>query len=150
MYPGNANSRILASSFRGGRSAGGSGRSCNGALQTSVGGYDYGASGQCLCFFFFCMTICLKVLKTKVLTCLALMYISPTTMDNQELRQCLSYFFPVYSYSSPANQDRMQSVSLASSCNEIEYMNSCSKKRSSFRLSILRSACTKTWTMTRR
>ena len=38
------------------------------------------------------------------------MYISPTTKDNQELRQCLSYFFPVYSYSSPGNQNRVQKV----------------------------------------
>ena len=38
-------------------------------------------------------------------------YISPTTKDNQELRQCLSYFFPVYSYSSPGNQNRVQKVS---------------------------------------
>ncbi|KAF8814695.1 ARM repeat-containing protein [Phlegmacium glaucopus] len=46
----------------------------------------------------------------RVLSCLALMYISPTTKDNQELRQCLSYFFPVYSYSSPENQIRVQGV----------------------------------------
>jgi len=42
--------------------------------------------------------------------CLALLYISPTTANNQELRQCLAYFFPVYSYSSPINQSRVQSV----------------------------------------
>ncbi|KAF4618520.1 hypothetical protein D9613_009993 [Agrocybe pediades] len=46
----------------------------------------------------------------RILTALALLYISPTTTDNQELRQCLAYFFPVYSYSSPANQNRMQSI----------------------------------------
>ncbi|KAF9476968.1 hypothetical protein BDN70DRAFT_811386 [Pholiota conissans] len=50
------------------------------------------------------------ITEPKVLTCLALMYVSPTTKDHQEVRQCLSYFFPVYSYSSPANQNRMQSV----------------------------------------
>lgn len=38
-------------------------------------------------------------------------YLSPSTMDNQELRQCLSYFFPVYCYSSPANQRCMREVS---------------------------------------
>ena len=38
------------------------------------------------------------------------MYISPSTSENQQLRQCLSYFFPVYSYSSSANQNRVQSV----------------------------------------
>lgn len=37
-------------------------------------------------------------------------YVSPLTADNQELRQCLSYFLPIYSYSSAANQRRMQSV----------------------------------------
>src|SRR5258705_393859 len=42
--------------------------------------------------------------------CLALLYISPTTANNQELRQCLAYFFPLYSYSSPINQSRVQSV----------------------------------------
>jgi len=37
-------------------------------------------------------------------------YLSPNTVDNQELRQCLSYFFPVYCYSLPANQRRMREV----------------------------------------
>lgn len=46
----------------------------------------------------------------NVLTCLALMYVSPTTVDNQELRQCLSYFFPVYAYASSANQSYIQSI----------------------------------------
>ncbi|KAG5636580.1 hypothetical protein H0H81_007551 [Sphagnurus paluster] len=46
----------------------------------------------------------------KVLTCLVLTYVSPTTSTNQELRQCLSYFFPVYCYSSSENQQRMQSI----------------------------------------
>ncbi|KAH0581314.1 hypothetical protein H2248_012409 [Termitomyces sp. 'cryptogamus'] len=46
----------------------------------------------------------------KVLTTLVLTYISPNTFTNQELRQCLSYFFPVYCYSSHNNQTRMQSI----------------------------------------
>lgn len=37
-------------------------------------------------------------------------YVSPTNADNQELRQCLAYFLPVYCYSSAVNQSRMQSV----------------------------------------
>ncbi|KAF8830541.1 hypothetical protein HHX47_DHR2000911 [Lentinula edodes] len=45
-----------------------------------------------------------------VLLSLALIYISPSTMDNAELKQCLSYFFPVYCYSSRENQNRMQSI----------------------------------------
>ncbi|KAG5642733.1 hypothetical protein DXG03_002278 [Asterophora parasitica] len=46
----------------------------------------------------------------KVLTCLILIYVSPTTSTNEELRQCLSYFFPVYCYSAPDNQKRMRSI----------------------------------------
>jgi condensin complex subunit 3 len=46
----------------------------------------------------------------QVLTSLALIYLSPDTAENQELRQCLSYFFPAYSYSSPAHQRLMQKV----------------------------------------
>ena len=48
----------------------------------------------------------------RVFTSLVLVYISPETASNQELRQCLSYFFPVYAYSSAANQDRMRRVSV--------------------------------------
>ncbi|KAI9431956.1 hypothetical protein H4582DRAFT_2062359 [Lactarius indigo] len=33
---------------------------------------------------------------------------SPDTAENQELRQCLSYFFPAFSYSSPTHQRLMQ------------------------------------------
>ena len=46
----------------------------------------------------------------QVLVSLALIYLSPDTADNQELRQCLSYFFPAYSYSAPAHQRLMQKV----------------------------------------
>ncbi|KAL6308311.1 nuclear condensing complex subunit [Sparassis latifolia] len=46
----------------------------------------------------------------RMLRSLMLIYISPETLPNQELRQCLSYFFPVYSYSSPTNQRRMQKI----------------------------------------
>ena len=52
------------------------------------------------------------VVDDRVLQSLVLVYVSPETATNQELRQCLSYFFPVYCYSSPANQRRMQKVSL--------------------------------------
>ncbi|CAL1698800.1 unnamed protein product [Somion occarium] len=52
------------------------------------------------------------VTDERVLTSLVLAYVSPVTADNQELRQCLSYFLPVYSYSSFINQDRMRSVFL--------------------------------------
>ncbi|KDQ54411.1 hypothetical protein JAAARDRAFT_60793 [Jaapia argillacea MUCL 33604] len=46
----------------------------------------------------------------RVLKCLVIAYVSPDTAGNQELRQCLSYFLPVYCYSSPVNQRRMQKV----------------------------------------
>ena len=46
-----------------------------------------------------------------MLVSLALIYLSPDTADNQELRQCLSYFFPAYSYSTPAHQRLMQKAS---------------------------------------
>jgi hypothetical protein len=45
---------------------------------------------------------------SQVLVSLALIYLSPDTADNQELRQCLSYFFPAYSYSAPTHQRLMQ------------------------------------------
>ncbi|KAJ9110074.1 hypothetical protein QFC19_001745 [Naganishia cerealis] len=41
---------------------------------------------------------------------LILLYLTPETAGNLPLRQCLSYFFPVYCYSSILNQQRMQSV----------------------------------------
>ena len=44
----------------------------------------------------------------RVLRALVMAYVSPTSVDNQELRQCLAYFFPVYCYSNAANQRRMQ------------------------------------------
>lgn len=44
----------------------------------------------------------------QVLVSLALIYLSPDTAENQELRQSLSYFFPAYSYSSPGHQRLMQ------------------------------------------
>lgn len=58
----------------------------------------------------FLCSVCCSPFDLKVLSSLILVYLSPDTADNQELRQCLSYFFPVYCYSSPANQRRMQQV----------------------------------------
>lgn len=45
-----------------------------------------------------------------VLQSLVLLYFSPETADNQPLRQCLTYFLPVYCYSSPLNQRRMLDI----------------------------------------
>jgi condensin complex subunit 3 len=50
------------------------------------------------------------MIDPQVLTSLALIYLSPDTAENQELRQCLSYFFPAYTYSSPTHQRLMQKV----------------------------------------
>ncbi|PWZ02560.1 ARM repeat-containing protein [Testicularia cyperi] len=46
----------------------------------------------------------------EALKSLVLIYMSPETMLNQELRQCLSYFLPVYCGSSSWNQRRLQRV----------------------------------------
>ncbi|KAB5594684.1 Condensin complex subunit 3 [Ceratobasidium theobromae] len=51
------------------------------------------------------------VTDEKVLRSLVASYLQPDTADNQPLRQCLSYFFPVYCYSSSANQRMMQKES---------------------------------------
>jgi condensin complex subunit 3 len=48
---------------------------------------------------------------STVLQNLVLVYFAPETSENQDVRQCLSYFLPVYCYSSSANQRRMQEVS---------------------------------------
>lgn len=44
---------------------------------------------------------------------LFLMSVAPETVNNLELRQCLSNFFPLYSWSKAENQRRMQQVSAA-------------------------------------
>ncbi|KAI8454387.1 nuclear condensing complex subunit [Phakopsora pachyrhizi] len=52
------------------------------------------------------------VTSSEVLQMLVLVYFSPETCDNQKLRQCLSYFLPVYCFCSSVNQRRMQSMVL--------------------------------------
>lgn len=47
----------------------------------------------------------------EALRSLVLVYMSPETVSNQEMRQCLSYFLPVYCFSSSTNQRRLQRVS---------------------------------------
>ncbi|KAG6830471.1 hypothetical protein H0H87_008044 [Tephrocybe sp. NHM501043] len=39
-------------------------------------------------------------------------YLSPMTADNQELRQCLTFFFQVFCYSSPVHQETMRRIFL--------------------------------------
>ncbi|KZT66264.1 hypothetical protein DAEQUDRAFT_768182 [Daedalea quercina L-15889] len=52
------------------------------------------------------------VTDPRVLTSMLMAYVSPMTADNQELRQCLSYFLTVYCYCSAVNQQRLQSVAM--------------------------------------
>lgn len=47
----------------------------------------------------------------EVLRQLVVAYFAPDTIDNIELRQCLSYFLPVYCYSNSANQRKMREAS---------------------------------------
>jgi condensin complex subunit 3 len=47
------------------------------------------------------------LLKTFVV-----LYFDPTTAENQAVRQALSYFLPVYSFSRKENQDRMRKISV--------------------------------------
>jgi len=57
----------------------------------------------------------------QILRSLVVAYFSPDTVQNQPLRQCLSYFFPVYCYSSPLNQRAMQRVSCDEPLSIIHY-----------------------------
>ncbi|POY70728.1 hypothetical protein BMF94_6138 [Rhodotorula taiwanensis] len=54
------------------------------------------------------------VTDEEILSRLVLLYFASETADNPELRQCLSYFFPVYCYSNPENQRRLASVMVKS------------------------------------
>ncbi|TYJ51732.1 hypothetical protein B9479_007684 [Cryptococcus floricola] len=45
-----------------------------------------------------------------VLQSLVLLYFSPETAENQPLRQCLTYFLPVYCYTAAENQRRMLDI----------------------------------------
>jgi condensin complex subunit 3 len=67
---------------------------------------DFRRAGMC----FLSMFILKTLTDLQVLVSLALIYLSPDTAENQELRQSLSYFFPAYSYSSPGHQRLMQKV----------------------------------------
>ncbi|GAA5984097.1 hypothetical protein JCM11641_000312 [Rhodosporidiobolus odoratus] len=52
------------------------------------------------------------VTDEEILNRLILLYFASDTVDNHELRQCLSYFFPVYCYSNATNQRRVANVSI--------------------------------------
>lgn len=67
-------------------------------------------SDERVCAFSQCICEPKFLTDPQVLVSLALIYLSPDTAENQELRQSLSYFFPAYSYSSPGHQRLMQKV----------------------------------------
>lgn len=50
--------------------------------------------------------------SNDLLRTLVVAYFDPSTQGNQGVRQTLSYFLPVYSYSRKENQDRMRSVAM--------------------------------------
>jgi condensin complex subunit 3 len=50
-------------------------------------------------------------LLSRVMKQLIWAYVNPETSENQELRQCLAYFIPMWCASASANQKKMQSVS---------------------------------------
>ena len=58
----------------------------------------------------------MRVLLThlQLLRGLLYVYFSPEVADNQALRQCLSYFFPVFAFSSPHNQALLGEIALIS------------------------------------
>ncbi|KAK2461194.1 hypothetical protein APHAL10511_006721 [Amanita phalloides] len=58
------------------------------------------------------LVLCGMITDVKAVKKLIVTYLSPDTTDNQELRQCLTFFFPVYCYSSSANQLRMREIFL--------------------------------------
>lgn len=49
---------------------------------------------------------------SQLLRGLLYVYFSPEVADNQPLRQCLSYFFPVFAFSSKRNQARLAEIAL--------------------------------------
>lgn len=61
-----------------------------------------------------CKLMLAQVIKDEeLLKVLIVAYFAPTTVDNQSLRQILTYFFPVYCHSRPENQGRMATVVVA-------------------------------------
>ncbi|KAF8636938.1 hypothetical protein AX17_003189 [Amanita inopinata Kibby_2008] len=58
------------------------------------------------------LVLCGMITDIKAIKKLIVTYLSPETASNQELRQCLTFFFPVYCYSSTENQRRIREISL--------------------------------------
>ncbi|CAO1628711.1 unnamed protein product [Sympodiomycopsis kandeliae] len=49
----------------------------------------------------------------EALRSLILVYMSPETISNQEMKQCLNYFLPIYLYSNSHNQQKLKHLFLA-------------------------------------
>lgn len=61
-----------------------------------------------------CKLMLAQVIKDdELLKVLVVAYFDPATVDNQSLRQILTYFFPVYCHSRPENQCRMATIVVA-------------------------------------
>lgn len=61
-----------------------------------------------------CKLMLAQVIKDdELLKVLVVAYFDPATVDNQSLRQILTYFFPVYCHSRPESQCRMASIVVA-------------------------------------
>ncbi|RPB03620.1 hypothetical protein L873DRAFT_1731528 [Choiromyces venosus 120613-1] len=60
-----------------------------------------------------CKLMLAQVIKDgELLKVLVVAYFDSTTVDNQSLRQILTYFLPVYCHSRPKNQTRMQKITV--------------------------------------
>ncbi|KAF9648455.1 ARM repeat-containing protein [Thelephora ganbajun] len=66
----------------------------------------------CVCIGLAKLLLSGMVTNTNALETIFLLYVTPETSDNLELRQCLSYFFPVYCYSNSENQRKMKELFL--------------------------------------
>ncbi|PFH49328.1 hypothetical protein AMATHDRAFT_147847 [Amanita thiersii Skay4041] len=63
-----------------------------------------------LCIGISKLVLCGMITDTNAIRKLIVTYLSPDTADNQQLRQCLTFFFPVYCYSSESNQQCMREI----------------------------------------
>ena len=80
---------------------------CKGLAKLMISGM---ATDERVCHYRTLLRLNNSHVVSQVLQTLILAYMSPDTADNQEVRQCLSYFLPAYCYSSSQNQRRMQKV----------------------------------------
>ncbi|KAH0826785.1 hypothetical protein J3R83DRAFT_5201 [Lanmaoa asiatica] len=75
-----------------------------------LNGEDAGKIQALLCVGLAKLVLAGMISDERVLKSLVVAYLSPDTAENQELRQCLAYFFPIYCYSSSVNQKQDASI----------------------------------------